>query len=211
MTFIPQDPSVPPGAATMVPGPRGAVLRALPACALGIIGTPTLALLAPHDGRDSLWSTAIIVLVLVLMFGIMMLDRRRLPHEPPGGDALPWQKALASARRHRTVPELPDVRLMATRASYNRLWSAGLLWCFLAGLGCAALVRPDLSWFGALGGLLVVALLTAARVPSAWAYLTLNDAASQDGEAERQAAHRTGNADSTRHGNGRLPETVPSK
>lgn len=145
MTFIPQDPPVPPGAATMVPGPRGAVLRALPACALGIIGTPTLALLAPLDGRGSLWSTAIIVLVLVLMFGIMMLDRRRLPHEPPGGDALPWQKTLASARRHRTVPELPGVRLMAARASYDRLWSAGLLWCFLAGLGCAALVRPDLS------------------------------------------------------------------
>lgn len=199
MTFIPQDPSVPPGAATMVPGPRGAVLRALPACALGIIGTPTLALLAPLDGRGSLWSTAIIVLVLVLMFGIMMLDRRRLPHEPPGGDALPWQKALASARRHRTVPELPDVRLMASRASYDRLWSAGLLWCFLAGLGCAALVRPDLSWFGALGGLLVVALLTAARVPSAWAYLALNAAASHPSESPTTTAAPAGPHPSTRH------------
>ncbi|MGR6612986.1 hypothetical protein [Kocuria rhizophila] len=114
------------------------------------------------------------MLMLALLFGAMMLDRRRLPREPTGGDTLRWQTALAFARRHGSVPEREDERLMAARVAYQRIWNALLLWSFLAGFACATLIRPDLSWFPPLGSLLAVAFLAAVRVPEAWIYLRVN-------------------------------------
>lgn len=174
MRTPPSAQTLPSETSNAVPGPGGTALRALPACALGLIGTPALAAVVPHDGRESLWPTLVIVLMLALMFGVMVLDRRRLPREPTGGDTLRWQTALAFARRHGSVPEREDERLMAARVAYQRIWYALLLWSFLGGFACAALIRPDLSWLPPLGGLLVVAFLAAARVPEAWTYLRVN-------------------------------------
>ena len=177
MTTIPPDEPVPPDAATMVPGPRGTVLRALPMCLLGLCGTPVLAWLAPRDGREMLWPTLILVAVLGTMLGLALLDHRRMPSAPTGVDAVRWQSALASARTHRALPERDDVRLAAARAAYDRVWNALMLWSFLAGFGCAAFVRPDLSWLPPLGGLAVIALTASAPVPTAWTYLRVNAAA----------------------------------
>ena len=140
MRTPPSAQTLPSETSNAVPGPGGTALRALPACALGLIGTPALAAVVPHDGRESLWPTLVIVLMLALMFGVMVLDRRRLPREPTGGDTLRWQTALAFARRHGSVPEREDERLMAARVAYQRIWYALLLWSFLGGFACAVLV-----------------------------------------------------------------------
>ena len=72
---------------------------------------------------------------------------------------------------------LPEASLAAARAAYDRVWNALMLWSFLAGFGCAAFVRPDLSWLPPLGGLAVMALTASAPVPTAWTYLRVNAAA----------------------------------
>ncbi|RLY93739.1 hypothetical protein EAE32_00310 [Kocuria tytonicola] len=156
------------------PGPRGTVLRALPACVLEFGGTPFLAWFVPREAGRDWWALGIIVTALAVMFGAATLGSRGLPRADPHVDQTRWQRALASARHHGSLPSEPAVQVTAARVSYDRI-AAGMTFLFLwAGIACGALVRPDLNWVSPLGGLIAISVIAWARVPSAWAYLRLH-------------------------------------
>ena len=165
------------GTAADVPGPGRTVVRALPACALGLFAPPVIAHFLPRDLGDGWWATLIVMLVLLAMLGVMLLDRRRIPRAPTDVDDLRWQSALSSARRHGDVPEHPGVRLMAARVAYERVWVFALFWSLLIGYAFGPIARPDLAWTPGVGGMLVIAVMALVRLSAAWAYLRVNDAA----------------------------------
>ncbi|MDO4918952.1 hypothetical protein [Kocuria sp.] len=177
MTRPAEPREAPMGTAADIPGPGRAVARAFPACALGLFAPPVVAHFLPREPSDGWWPTLIVILVLLAMFGVVLLDRRRLPRQPRDVDDLRWQGALSSARHHRGVPEHPGVRLMAARVAYDRVWMFMLFWALLVGYAGAALTRPDLDWLPGVGGMLVFSVMALVRLPAAWAYLRENDAA----------------------------------
>ncbi|RKQ35338.1 hypothetical protein [Kocuria tytonis] len=157
-----------------IPGPRGAVLRALPACVLELVGVPLLAWFVPRETGRDWWALGIIVGALLVMFGAVTLASRGLPRTDPHVDQTRWQNAIVSARTHRSLPSDPAVRVTAARMSYDRILMAMTFPFLVAGIACGALVRPDLSWIPPIGGLLVFTVMGLARLPSAWAYLRLH-------------------------------------
>lgn len=159
---------------TAIPGLRGTLLRTLPACILELVGTPLLAWFVPREAGRDWWALGIIMTALAVMFGATMLASRGLPGMDPHVDQTRWQRALASARHHGSLPSEPAVQVTAARVSYDRI-AAGMTFLFLwAGIACGALARPDLNWVSPLGGLIAISVIAWARVPSAWAYLRLH-------------------------------------
>lgn len=163
----------------VLPGPGGAVLRALPSFLIGAAGIPLLAWLTPRGGEHDWWAVGILMLALAGMYLTLLATRGPRPKQPDDVAPQRWQGALTSARRHESLPSDPKVRQMATLVAYDRVLLAVLFAGLVTGLACGITVRPDLSWTPTLGGVAVLCIMSWVRLPSAWAYLRLHAAASR--------------------------------